>query len=85
MGRQVFFDGSHRGRSVHVPEDQVTISLGGSLPASEPAGMGPNSVGAQYAASLPKTLDPFADDPFVGGRVMTPSGKPVPGQVSRRG
>ena len=84
MGRQVFFDGSHRGRNVHVPEDQVTVSLGGSLPASEPAGMGPDSVGAQYAASLPPTLDPFVNDPFLGGRVATPSAKQVHGQLPGR-
>jgi len=83
MGKQVFFDGSHRGRNVHVPEDQVTISLGGSLPATEPPGFGPNSVGAQRdPRSKSKYFDPFANDPFMGGRVMTPSAKPAPGQVS---
>lgn len=57
---QVYFDGSHRGHSVNVAEDQNSVVLGGSdAVASDPPGFGPHSVGARYKASLPKTLDPF--------------------------
>ena len=84
MGKRFRFDG-RKGvggePNQGVPETQIDLSLGGAVPASDPKGFGPGGVGEQYAASLPKTLDPFAADPFVGGRVMTPSGKQVHGQL----
>ena len=81
---QVYFDGSGRGRSVDVAESQIAASLGGGLPPQSEPGFGPDSIGAQHSASLPKSLDPFAADPFVGGSVTTPSGKQVHRQLPGR-
>ena len=45
----VRFDGSHKGRSDSGPPDsQISLSLGGSFPASDPKGFGPGAVGEQY-------------------------------------
>lgn len=87
MGRMFPIDG-RKGQGGEpnqgVPEEQITLALGGTHPASATPGMGPRSFGVKgripHESLKPSTM---SDGP-VGDHRLPSGGSAVPGQLPKR-